>query len=94
MTDRDVERDLKAQTKERDRRMLRSIAREWEQAGYSPRQHLIGVNADGHTQTLLVQWRDTEAHGARFRPESDRFGCWLAGVDIWELESAIRRSAA
>lgn len=91
MPDHDIEREeSKGATKERDRRLQRSIVREWQASGYTRRQHLTGVQAPLETAGMLINWRDMEATGTRTQHEVARFSCYCAAQDIWELEQAIR----
>lgn len=91
MADHDIEREeSKGASKERDRRLQRSIFREWQASGYTRRQHLVGVVAPLETAAMLINWRDVEAMGTRTQHEAARFSCYCASQDIWELEQAIR----
>lgn len=80
----DLERDLDgAAGKLRHRRLVRGIWREWAAAGYTRRQHLQGLRAEGE-RLVLVDFYHREADRAR-----ESFASWLARTDMHELEQAL-----
>ena len=82
MTDRDVERtEDKRERRERDRRVDRSIQRDWAAAGHTARGHLTIVASEGD-RDVLRHFIQLEGSGS--------FPQWLASMDMVETSNEAR----
>lgn len=84
----DAQEDRKT-FRERERRVTRSIAREWQRTAYDPRRHMTIAAVTGDASVLYA----LQSHGrdAWVRPggADHRLQLWCAGHDIAELIRAV-----
>lgn len=73
---------------DRDKRLRRAIRREWQEAGYRPDGHLVGLVWRGDV-AVLRDMHQQEQRAARVG--SFPLSAWLAGEDIGELRREIHR---
>lgn len=84
----EIERPIdKAAQRERDRRIARSIARDWSRAGYYPGKHLIGLQVAGES-LVLMNFNTMETMLPK--PGTDRLASWMARMDMYEIDNARR----
>lgn len=85
MADADIEsQEGRKERSEREKRLMRSIDREWRAAGYYRSQHVAGIQATGDPE-VLVRFMTLEGYAYGERTFVSR----MARADIYEIQNAM-----